>query len=514
MKKPLRSAKKKCGEPGMERQVFMRTKTPFLTGFSTLLCGRSKRKEQEILAAKRKGIFKRCPDGLSKQLSGEIPADQFSAHRTTQRDRTYPNEVTFWAFLAQVLSEDSSCARAVARVQQWMRSEKLPVPSASTSSYVEARKALPLKMLQEINGSLYDQLSRNLTQDDLWRGLRVKAEDGTSVQMPDSPANQAAYPQPSEQAPGCGFPVISLVGLIDLGHGGLRDFSASTLVTSELRGHDCLEAYLTEGDLLVADRLFSSYELIARGREKGVEFIGRKHQSRKMDFRRGRRVGPNQRVQTWKKPRYQPRLSRLSAQEWEQLPEEMEMRVIRTKGPDREGKQRTRYVVTTLLDAEKYPWDEVASLYMHRWEIELRFRDIKTTMGMEMLRTKSPEMVRKEVLMHMIAYNVVRLLMLKAGKIHGVSHRRISFKGVLQVLEECRVGFEKSSGKPRLEEAEKDNLLLRIAERVVVERPGRNEPRKKKRRPKPYGWLQKPRHTYFEHFRNETPPRKILDEAA
>ena len=254
--------------------------------------------------------------------------------------------------------------------------------------------------------------------------------------------------------------------------------------------------------------------MVARLKVKGGEFIGRNHQARKMDFRKGRKAGPNERIQTWRKPRRQPALSRLSVEEWEALPDELEMRIIRTKGPDREGKQRTRYVVTTLLDVVKYPWDEVASLYVHRWEIELRFRDIKTTMGMEMLRTKSPEMVRKEVLMHMIAYNAIRLLMLKAGKAYGVSHRRISFKGVIQVLEGCRGGFAKVSGKPRLEATEKENLLLRIAERVVIERPGRNEPRKKKRRPKSYGWLQKPRHAYFEHFRNENPPRKILDEAA
>lgn len=490
----------------------MLTKTPFLTGFSTLLCGRSKRKMQGILAGQRKEICERSPDGLCAQLNSEIAPELLSSHRSTQRDRIYPNEVTFWAFLAQVLSEDGSCSRAVARVQEWMRSKKLPVPSAATSSYAEARKMLPIEMLREVNRSLCNQLDAQLSEDDLWRGFRVKAEDGTSAQMPDSPANQAAYPQPSGQAPGCGFPVIGLVGLIDLCHGGLRDFSQSTVETSELRGHDQLEGYLTEGDLLVGDRLYSSYEVIARLKEKSIEFIGRQHQSRKMDFRKGRKVGPNERIQKWKKPRGQPPLSRLTAEEWERLPEEMEMRVIRTKGPDREGRQRTRYVVTTLLDAQKHPAQEVASLYLHRWEIELRFRDIKTTMGMEMLRTKSPEMVRKEVLMHMIAYNVIRLLMLKAGKAHGVSHRRVSFKGVIQVLEECRGGFEKASGKPRLEAAQRDNLLWRIAERTLLERPGRNEPRKKKRRPKSYGWLQKPRHSYFEYFRNENPPSKILDE--
>ena len=325
--------------------------------------------------------------------------------------------------------------------------------------------------------------------------------------MPDTAANQTDYPQPSSQTVGCGFPVIQLVGLIDLGHGGLRDFSHSDVETGELRGHDQLEPELKKSDVLVADRLYSSYEVIVRLRRRGVEFIGRNHQARKCAFRRGKRLGPRERLQVWEKPRQQPVLSRLDAKQWARLPEWMEMRIIRVKGPDREGKRKTRYLVTTLLDTEKYPLEEVASLFVHRWEIELRFRDIKTTMGMEMLRTQCPEMIHKEVLMHMIAYNAVRLLMLKAAVAAGVDHCRISFKGTLQVIEETRVGFERTGGARRLE-AEKDNLL----ERIVSHRPGRNEPRKKQRRPKSYGWLKKPRHEYFEHFSNPEPPRKILDE--
>jgi hypothetical protein len=487
--------------------------TPFLTGLSTLLCGRLKRKMQEILTAERNELREQGP-AICQQLRDEISPELLRTHSVTQRVRDYPNELTFWAFLSQVSAEDSSCARAVAMVQQWARERKLEVPSAATTSYCSARQALPIEMLQAVNHSLCDQLDQHLSQDQLWRGLRVKAEDGTSAQMPDSDANRAAYPYPSGQAEGCGLPVIGLSGLIDLGHGGLRDFAYSTIQTGELRGHDKLECYLEEGDVLVADRLYSSYEVLARLQEKGVEFIGRHHQARKLDFRKGKRVGPHERIQVWRKPRQQPAQSRLSAEHWESLPEEMALRVIRTKGPDRQGRQRTRYLITTLLDHQSYPWDEVASLYLHRWEIELRFRDIKTTMGMELLRTKSPEMVHKEVLMHLIAYNVVRLLMLKGGNLHGVNHRRISFKGVLQVLEECRCGFGEVAGKPRLLENERDNLWLRIAERIVEERPGRSEPRKKKRRPKSYGWLQKPRHSYFEHFRNENPPSKILDDVA
>jgi len=487
--------------------------TPFLTGLSTLLCGRPKRKRQEVLAAQRSALLEQGP-GISQQLRDEISPELLKEHSVTKRVRDYPNELIFWAFLSQVYAEDSSCARAVAKVQQWARETGLPVPSAATTSYCDARQALPIEMLQAGHHSLCDQLDQHLSQDQLWRGLRVKAEDGTSAQMPDTDANRESYPYPSGQAEGCGFPVIGLSGLIDLGHGGLRDFAYSTIQTGELRGHDELECYLEEGDVLVADRLYSSYESLARLGQKGVEFIGRFHQARKMDFRKGKKIGPHERIQVWKKPRQQPKQSRLSAEQWERLPDEMEVRVIRTKGPDRQRRQRTRYLITTLLEHQTYPWDEVASLYLHRWEIELRFRDIKTTMDMELLRTKSPEMVHKEILMHMIAYNVIRLLMLKAGNVHGVNHRRISFKGVLQVLEECRSSFGGVAGKPRLLERERDNLWLRIAERMVEERPGRNEPRKKKRRPKSYGWLQKPRHSYFEHFRNEKPPSKILDQAA
>ena len=192
----------------------------------------------------------------------------------------------------------------------------------------------------------------------------------------------------------------------------------------------------------------------------------------------------------------------------------MELRIIRSKGPNREGKQRVRYVVTTLLDPVKYPAEEVSSLYHHRWEIEVRFRDIKTTLGMEMLRTKSPDMIKKEILMHMIIYNLLRLLMLKAGQFHGVSHRRLSFKGALQVMEENRSNFGKVVNRPQMRAKEIAHFWARIAERDVTERPSRNEPRRGKRRPKCTNWLQKPRHSYFEHFRSNNRQLKILDQAA
>lgn len=452
---------------------------------------------------------------IQGQFMDEIDPDLLAKHSATERVRCYPNPLTFWAFLSQVACDDASCADAVARVQHWAAEGGLPVPAKSTSSYCEARAALPVEMLVAVNQSLCSQLDANLPEGSLWRGLRPRAEDGTSAQMPDTDANRSVWSYASGQEPGCGFPTMRLGGLIDLSHGGLCDFASSELKESELRAHEQLEKeHLREGDLLIADRLYSGYELICGLHRNGVHFIGRTHQARKIDFRKGRKAGPNERIVTWRKPRQAPSGSQLSWEEWEALPATLEVRIIRTKGPDRQGRQKVRYVVTTLLDGVAYPAEEVASLYFHRWEIEVRFRDIKTTLGMEMLRTKTPEMIRKEVLMHMIVYNLMRLVMLKAGISHGVNHRRLSFRGTQQVLSASRSGFGKLGNRPLLRTRQVCSMLLRIAERPVHERPGRNEPRRVKRRPKCSRWLQKPRHQYFEHFRSDNPPLKILDVAA
>lgn len=177
-------------------------------------------------------------------------------------------------------------------------------------------------------------------------------------------------------------------------------------------------------------------------------------------------------------------------------------------------KQRTRYIAIALLDPIAYPVDEVASLYLHRWEIEVRFRDIKTTLGMEMLHTKFPPMIEKELLMHQIVYNLMRLIMLKAATEHGVNHRRLSFRGVQQVVLAFIDNFRDMANRSILRMQQRAKMWLRVAERVVLERPGRNEPRRVNRRPKFTHWIQKPRHEYFEHFQAENPPMIILDNLA
>ena len=489
----------------------MLTPTPFLLGFPKLLFGKARRSDQALLARKRKDLHDNSVGEISAQFAEEISPELVDRHASTTRSRIYSHAVTFWAFLTQVLSEDASCAKAVACVQQWCRQLNMPVPSANTASFVEARQRLPEEMLIGIHREILSGFTRNGSTDDLWRGHVVKAVDGTSAQAPDTEANQAKYPQPSSQAPGCGFPVVQFIGVINLINGAWEEFVESDMRVHEHKGFDQLYHCIGEDEILCGDRAYPSYELISRMRAQNSHVIARHHQARKIDFRKGKKIGPDERLQTWTKPSSQPPGSCLSEEEWEQLPEEMKVRLIRIKGPDRTGKRTTKYLVTTLLDPIQYPAEEIASLYNHRWEIELRIRDIKTTMGMEMLRTQSPEMLRKEIMMHMIAYNTLRLLMLKAGKEHGCNYRRLSFKGALQVLFSSMSNFVGVWKKPASHKRERSNLLRCIAERIVPDRPGRNEPRKLKRRPKPFGWIQKPRRECPEHFQTNDSPIKILD---
>lgn len=490
----------------------MLTKSPFLSGFPTLLFGRAKTSAQQLISGRLASLRSRAPAPLARLLSAEIPPELLAAHDESKRQRVYDNVTMFWTFLSQVLSEDSSCARAVAGVQQWRRKTGRSIPGPDTGAFVEARQKLPLDMLKAVHAHLYAELGQHAGEGTRWRGLNIEAIDGTSAQMPDTPENQKAYPQPASQAEGCGFPAIKLCGLVNLGHGGLGDFASGRENSGEMRGFDAHLGQLEKGDMLVGDRLYSSYEAIARLKGNGAEYTGRNHQARKIDFRRGRRLGRDERLLAWKKPRVQPPLSQLPEEEWAALPEKMEMRIIRTRKRDRQGNPKTMYVVSTLTDPDQYPAEEIASIYKHRWEIELRFRDIKTTMGMEMLRTRTPRMIEKEILMNMIAYNLIKLLSYKAASGSGGSARRIGYKGVLQTLAESTARDDGKSYRPKVLAREKADLLERIGEREVRERPGRNEPRKKKRRPKSYGWLKRPRHLYLEKYFDGEPELKILDK--
>jgi len=475
----------------------MRLNTPFLDGFSSQLCGSLKTARWRRLRDHLQQVRALCPGPLSAELAEVIKPEWVAEAAGLQRRRHFSREVTFWAFLNQVLEEDGSCADAVAQVQSWCQEDGRALPSADTSSYCKARQRLPLSMLENLHERLRTSLDQEAGSELLWCGHVVKAIDGSSVQLPDTPDNQLKYPQPPGQKAGCGFPVMQLSALIDLRHGGWQHVTTSPQSVHDHGLVGRMLPHLQRGEVLTADRAYSSYEMMARMSQKGCWLVSRLHQARKVDWRKGRRIGLDQRIVRWARPS-QPAGSGLSQEEWTGLPKELDARLIRVRAIGRDGKPRRLILVTNLLDSKRYPARQIEELYCQRWQIELRLRDLKTTMGMEMLRTKTPEMARKELCMFLIAYNAMRLLMLRAGALLGRSSEQLSFKGTLQVVRAWRREFSGLHNAPRRRAEVNAELLFQIAARIRLPRPGRHEPRAVKRRPKSYQYLTKPRHEFQE----------------
>lgn len=365
-----------------------------MTGFSTALFGSKKRSTQDNIRAKRKKLAASGLSDFALLFQSFLPAIFFNEISFNQRQRTYTETVVFWAWLAQVLLFNASCSKAVSLIRSWCVANGIQPPSAETGAYCQARKRLRLKFLQDIYSRISEVLNRRIRPQDRWKGMIVKSIDGSSVQLMDTLENQMAYPQPTTQKKGCGFPVMGVAAVLNHAHGGWEGYVTSLYTEHDHKVAHRLLKHFQKGDLALADTAYSSYELIALLKIKEVHSLMPHHQARKIDFRRGKKIGGNQRLSTWIKPNNQPNKSNLSKQEWAELPETMEMRIIRFWYKNKEGKLCRKHLVTTLLDTKEYPWEELVSLYLERWDIELRFRDVKTTMGFEELNVKTPEMAR------------------------------------------------------------------------------------------------------------------------
>ena len=334
----------------------------------------------------------------------------------------------------------------------------------------------------------------------LWRGHRLKAIDGTSVRLMDTPENQEKYPQPSGQQPGCGFPVMGLVGVLDLATGHLADYVTCRPQDHDLMGFYRLRKSFSPGDLVIGDRAFSSYAMVGYLLENEVQSLMRLHQSRekKLDWKRGRRVDKNSRIITWTKPKI-PAKCGSSQAEWEALPEVLTLRLVRSLGKGRDGKLRTIYLVTTLLDPERYPTNEIANVYAERWKIEVKFRDIKTTMGLDEFRVQSPEMAHKTLRMMQLCYNLIKALQMEAIRGEPVLIDELGFKGTINVIVEFRTCFRNLQNTPVLLGRALFEIEARILERILRLRPDRTEPRALKLRPNAsYQLLTKPRAEFVE----------------
>jgi hypothetical protein len=411
------------------------------------------------------------------------------------RQRVFSVRRTFWAFLGQVLHPACSCREAVRQMQALLELAGKRSISQQTSAYCQARAAFPMARLHQILGQSARNLRAKAGSARLWREREVKVVDGSSSSLPDTPANQKKFPQQKSQKPGCGFPTMKFVGLFSLATGAALAVATGSLRQGELLLFRRIWNYLKVGDVLLADRGFADYTTLAELWQRGVDCVARVHAGRRPDFREGHFLGPGDRLVTWTKPLQ--RAGSATAKLWAALPAELTVRLIKARLAVRGFRTRELIVITTLLDPEKFPAEEIAALYRRRWQVELFFRDIKTTLQMETLRCQSPAMIAKEFLMHMIAYNLIRAVMWEAARRHETPLERISFKGALDALRQFSLALARARSQKKARQIERE-LLRIIAKDRVPERPGRREPRAVKRRPKPFCWLSKPRHLYKE----------------
>lgn len=398
-----------------------------------------------------------------------------------KRRRIYNPVTTFCIWLGQVLSTDHSCRNALAHA----RSAGL-VPaktSVHTGAYCQARDRLDEASLRSIATGLGKTLSDSEKTEDRWRGRRVVIPDGSSITLPDTPANQAAYPQSSQQKPGCGFPLMYLCTLISLASGGMLDFETGSSSDNELSLWRRLWRWLMQGDIVLGDGKYASYGDIALLRSKGVDTVARLR-ARKTDFGKGTIIALNDHIVQWIRPRKLPVWLKDKT-----LPETMLVRELRFRVEIPGFRPDLVILATTLLDSIEYPQADIAELFFRRWQVELRLRDIKTYLGMEALRTKTPARARKELWMFLAAYNVLHSLMNTAALKAQTAVTRISFQGCRQRLvaaaaRNCSAGKFPSSYR---------KLIRDIAKDGVPYRPFRVEPRAIKRRKKGYDLINQPR---------------------
>ena len=407
------------------------------------------------------------------------------------RQVLYTPIVVLWSWLSQVIDADGSLSHAVKRVTTWMRVAGLRVPSADTGAYSKARKRLPESIFPPLLRRVVQGLQRQVTPEQRWCGRPVKAFDATSVLMSDTEANQAEYPQHSNQKSGCGFPMLKLHVWFCVTTGAVLEVAMAPFRVSEWRLARQLYQTLCPEDVVVADSAYGTYVDLAGVTAMGADAVFRKHHQRRCDFRRGKKLGIGDHIVCWHRPKQCPKA--LSAEEFEALPASLEVREVylSIQVP---GFHPTNFVVvTTLMDPNRYCRARLAELYQLRWQAaEVNLRHLKTTLTMEMIAAKTPTMVSKSIWVHLLAYNLLRTLMWEAGTGNAeVGALRLSLQGTRQQFNHFRPELLhlSASEQPQGYQA----LLNAVRELIIPFRPNRSEPRVVKRRPKPFPRMQEPR---------------------
>jgi hypothetical protein len=445
------------------------------------------RKARSDLHQRRSAIGRRARSAAAVEFFNILTSSELlettEALLPEHRERLYPPTVALSMFMRQTLEADGSCQKAVNGWAAQRAADGLSACSVRTGAYCKARQRLPLAMVTALARKTGELLSRKALRPWQWRGRAVKLVDGTGLSMPDTPQNQAAYPQPSTQAPGVGFPLARLVAVICLATGAALDAAIGphsgkgsgelALVRSLLKGFGA-------GDVMLADALYCNYFLIAALLERDVDVVFEQNGSRITDFRRGWSLGTRDHIAFWPRP---ARPEWMTPEQYALLPKDIMVR---------EAKVGHQVLVTTMLNARELSKADLSALYARRWNVELDLRNLKTTTGMDLLSCQTPQMNEKQLWVHLLAYNVIRLLMAQAARNAGVDPRGLSFKHTVQLWTEW-VARGLSATK------DSQRLFTLIAQSKVGHRPGRIEPRMRKRRPKPYPWLKVPRAQARQH---------------
>src|SRR6516162_1467292 len=427
---------------------------------------------------------------FADSLSQRSILDALQEHGVQYRDRLFSPVTTIWGFLSQVLSEDHSCRDAVSRIIAHRAAAGLKVCSPSTASYCNARTRLPTAVLGCLARRTAQQLQASLPGAWKWNGRSVFIADGSYVSMPDTPQNRASYPQPVVQQPGIGFPLARVAVLLSLATGACHDLAIAPYAgkgTGETTLLRQMYGALSPGDVVVADALFDNYFVACELRQRGIELVARVQAERVGSRTVERR--PDSDIIVWQRPN-KPR--RMTGEQYRRYPESLTMRQVSVDARDRNNRAEQFKIITTILDAS-IDGGQIGALYERRWDGGLDIGSIKSTMKMDILRCKTPEMVRKEIWAHLLAYNLLRTVMAVAAAENGIEPRQVSFKGAKQAVTAFAPKIE--AARPEGRAALIDAMLTAIAYHRVRNRPGRWEPRARKRRPKPGVRLMQPRAT-------------------
>ena len=404
------------------------------------------------------------------------------------RDRVFNPVTTIWGFLGQVLHDDHSCRDAVSRIIAHRAASGKPVCSPNTASYCNARSRIPTDVLSTLATRTAEELQSSIPDSWTWNGRSVFIVDGSTVSMPDTAKNQKLYPQPPKQAPGLGFPLARITVLLSLATGACHDLEIAAYQGKGTGEKSLLKRMydtLKPGDVVLADALFDDYFITWDLCRRGVDIVARVQHER-ADSRIAQ-SSPDGDILVWQRTKRPPGMTR---QQYRSYPKTLVMRQVSVDARDKNNRVKQFKVVTTILDSS-IDGQQIGNLYERRWEGEVDMRSIKCTMQMEVLRCKTPDMVHKEIWTHLLAYNLLRTVMAVAANDIDVEPRKVSFKGAKQALTAFAPKIEAArlEDRPPLLEA----MLATIAYHRVGNRPGRWEPRARKRRPKWGVPLKQPR---------------------